>query len=176
MRSVTRWLVRLRLTDSRRSGRRARGLRLPTLIVALPALMAISLSASGQVTGAISGRIEDPSGAGVRGAAVTVNLETGATRAVVTDDAGNFRAMSLPIGPYQVRAEKTGFKTQVRNGVNLVVGQEAVVNLRLEIGDLSQDVTVTEAESGGQYHHLLGFGTGGRARSEGFAAQWPQLR
>ena len=72
------------------------------------------------------------------------SLETGATRAVVTDDAGNFRAMSLPIGAYQVRAEKAGFKTQVRNGVNLVVGQEAVVNLRLEIGDLSQNVTVTE--------------------------------
>lgn len=111
----------------------------------LLSLAAISQSATGQVTAAIAGKIEDPSGAAVRGAAVTVkSLETGAARAVVSDDAGDFRVMSLPIGPYQVRAKKTGFKTQVRNGVNLVVGQEAVVNLRLEIGDFSQDVTVTE--------------------------------
>ncbi len=63
---------------------------------------------------------------------------------MITDDTGNFRAMSLPVGPYQVRAEKTGFKTQVRTGVNLAVGQEAVVNLRLEVGELAQQVTVSE--------------------------------
>jgi hypothetical protein len=81
----------------------------------------------------------------VRGAAVTVkNLETGATREAVSDDAGDFRLMSLPIGPCQVRVEKAGFRIQVRNGIDLVVGQEAVVNLRLEIGDLSEGVTVTE--------------------------------
>src|ERR1700733_11258649 len=117
----------------------------PRLILALLAVLAASPSASGQVTAAISGRIEDATGAGVRGVAVTVkDLETGATRALTTGDAGDFRAMSLPVGPYQVRAEKTGFRTQVRNGVNLVVGQDAIVNLRLEIGDLAQEVVVTE--------------------------------
>ncbi len=93
----------------------------------------------------MSGKIEDASGNGVGGVAITVkSLETGATRAVTTDDEGDFRVMSLPVGPYQVRAEKTGFKSEVRKGVNLVVGQEAVVRLRLEIGDLAQEVTVTE--------------------------------
>jgi hypothetical protein len=111
----------------------------------LLAFLAISQSASGQVTAAISGSIEDASGTGVRGVAVILkSLETGATRTVTTDDTGDFRALSLPIGPYQVKAEKTGFKTEVRNGVNLVVGQEAVVRLRLEIGDLAQEVTVSE--------------------------------
>jgi hypothetical protein len=115
------------------------------LILALWAVLAISPSASGQVTAAISGRIVDATGAGVRGVAITVkSLETGATRASATDDAGDFRAMSLPIGPYEVKAEKAGFKTEIRKGVNLVVGQDAVVNLRLEIGDLTQEVTVTE--------------------------------
>jgi hypothetical protein len=108
-------------------------------------LLAISPSAFAQVTAAISGRIEDISGAGIHGAAVTVkSLETGATRALTTDEAGDFRAMSLPIGSYQVRAVKTGFKSEVRNGVNLGVGQDAVVKLRLEIGDLAQEVTVNE--------------------------------
>ena len=93
----------------------------------------------------MSGKIRDASGNGVRGAAVTIkSLESGSTRAILTDDAGDFRAMSLPVGPYQVRAGKSGFKTEVRNGVNLVVGQEAVVNLSLEVGDLAQEVTVNE--------------------------------
>ncbi len=115
-------------------------------MLALAVPMAISLSAFGQVTAAISGRIEDASGAAIRGVAVTIeNLETGVTRVVATDEAGDFRAMSLPVGPYQVRAEKAGFKTGVRNGVNLAVGQDAVVNLRLALGNLAQEVTVTEA-------------------------------
>ncbi len=116
--------------------------------VLLVAVLSIPTSAFGQATAAISGRIEDPSGAGIRGVAVTVeNLETGATRAVATDAAGDFRILSLPVGPYRVRAEKPGFKTDVRNGVNLAVGQDAVVNLRLAIGDLAQQVTVTEETS-----------------------------
>jgi hypothetical protein len=120
--------------------------RFPGLLSTILALLAISPSAPAQVTAAISGRIEDASGTAVRGVSVTLkSLETGATRTVTTDDAGDFSAMSLPVGPYQVRAEKTGFKTEVRNGVNLVVGQEAVVRLRLEIGDLAQEVTVNEA-------------------------------
>jgi len=77
--------------------------------------------------------------------AVTVqNLETAARRSVLSDESGNFRMMSLPVGPYQVKAEKAGFKTQIRKGVNLAVGQEAVVNLQLALGDLSQEVNVTE--------------------------------
>ena len=109
------------------------------------ALLAIASSAPSQVTAAISGRIEDPSGNGVGGVAVSIrNLETGATRSATTDEAGNFRVLSLPVGPYQVRAEKPGFKSEVRNGVDLVVGQEAVVRLRLELGDLAQEVTVNE--------------------------------
>jgi len=79
------------------------------------------------------------------GVAVTIkNLETGATRAVTSTEGGDFRAMSLPVGPYQVKAEKTGFKTELREGIHLVVGQEAVVNLQLQLGDLSQQATVVE--------------------------------
>jgi len=98
-----------------------------------------------QVTAAISGTVEDPSGAGVRGATVTVkSLETSATRVLTTDAAGNFRALSLPLGPQEVKAEKQGFKAKVRTGVNLAVGQQAIVNLRLEVGDFVQQVTVVE--------------------------------
>ena len=149
----------------------------PASILALLTLFAITPSAIAQVTAAISGKIEDPAGAGIAGVAVTVkNLETGATRSVTTGDAGDFRAASLPIGPYQVRAEKTGFKTEVRNGVNLAVGagcggEPAPRDRRSRPGSDRH-----RRNPGGQYHHLLGFRTGGRARSEGPAAQRPQLR
>ena len=80
--------------------------------------IAVSLGpASAQVTAAISGKVEDPSGAGVSGATVTVkSLETGATRVVTTDEAGNFRALSLPLGPQEVKAEKHGFKARSAPG------------------------------------------------------------
>ena len=98
-----------------------------------------------QVNAALSGKIDDPSGAGIAGVTVTVkNLETGAARTTATAESGVYRLTSLPVGPYQIRAEKAGFQSQVRTGVTLTVGAEAVVNLRLEIGDLTQEVTVNE--------------------------------
>src|SRR5436309_12750347 len=50
----------------------------------------------------------------------------------------------LPVGSYEVTAEKPGFKQQVRRGITLVVAQEAVVNLTLDVGDLVEKITVTE--------------------------------
>ncbi len=97
-----------------------------------------------QVNATISGRVEDATGAAVGGATVTVkSLETGATRAVTTDETGDFRVLSLPVGLQEVRAEKAGFKSTVRTGINLAVGQEAVVNVRLDVGELTQEVTVS---------------------------------
>ena len=61
-----------------------------------------------------------------------------------TDEAGNFKVLALPLGPQEVKAEKKGFKAAVRMGIDLKVGQEAVVNLRLEVGELVQQVTVSE--------------------------------
>ena len=96
-----------------------------------------------QVAGSITGKVEDSTGAAISAASVTVkSLETGATRTTVTDDNGNFIVPLLPPGPQEVRAEKKGFKSLVRTGINLEVGQQAVVNLRLEVGELVQQVTV----------------------------------
>src|SRR5277367_6924825 len=101
-----------------------------------------SLEAHAQgVTAAISGKVEDPTGAGVSGATVTVkSLETGASRVVTTADTGDFKALSLPLGPQEVKVEKSGFKTQIRTGIKLEVGQEGVVNLQLQVGDYVQEV------------------------------------
>jgi hypothetical protein len=101
-----------------------------------------------QVTAAISGTVEDASGAAVRGATVTVkNPETGVIRVVTTDEAGNYAVFSLAVGPQEVKAEKKGFKAAVRTGINLKVGQQALVNLRLEVGEFIQQMTVSEEVS-----------------------------
>ncbi|HEX4279011.1 MAG TPA: carboxypeptidase regulatory-like domain-containing protein [Bryobacteraceae bacterium] len=99
--------------------------------------------ANAQVTAAISGKIEDATGGGLGGTTVTVkSLETGATRTTTTDQSGDFKILSLPVGAQEVKAEKMGFKSIVRTGINLEVGQEAVVNLQLEVGELTQQITV----------------------------------
>jgi len=103
-----------------------------------------SITLAQVVSGSILGTVQDTSGAVIPGVAVTVkNLETGAIHAVTTDDRGYYRALSLPVGRYEVTAEKAGFKREVRTGINLVVGQEAVLNLSLEAGEVQQAVTVT---------------------------------
>ena len=97
-----------------------------------------------QVTAAISGHVEDGFGGDVSDATVTVkNLETGAIRMVTTDTVGNFSALSLALGRQEIRVEKTGFQATLRTGINLEVGQDAVVNLRLDVGNLAQSVTVS---------------------------------
>jgi hypothetical protein len=99
---------------------------------------------SAQVTAAISGRVEDATGAAVGGATVTVkSLETSAIRTATTDESGNYRILSIPLGAQEVRAEKPSFRSAVRTGINLAVGQEAVVNLKLEVGQVAQEVTVS---------------------------------
>src|SRR5438132_13989519 len=97
-----------------------------------------------QVTATVSGKVEDASGGAVGGAMVTVkNIETGAVRTVTTDENGNYRLLAVPVGAQEVRAEKTGFKAAVRTGINLAVAQEAVVNLRLDVGNVTQEVLVS---------------------------------
>ncbi len=115
-------------------------MRLP---LALLTLLIVPGLAFAQVSASISGRVEDASGGGIKDATVTVrSLETGASRVVMSDDAGNFRVLSLPLGPQEVKAEKDGFKPVLRTGINLEVGEDAVINLRLDIGGFAQQITV----------------------------------
>lgn len=101
----------------------------------------------GQVVGAsLSGTVRDDSGAGLPAAGVLVkNTETGAVRTLVTDENGRYSAPSISIGRYQVTASKEGFNSQVKTGIDMVVGQTTVVDLTLPVGELKQAITVEEA-------------------------------
>src|SRR2546425_5473281 len=120
---------------------------LPRLVVGIIALIALGngLVFAQGFTGAITGTVKDVSGAAIVGAAVTVkHVETGLTRAVQADASGNYNVSSLPVGEYELTAEKMGFQVEVRRGINLAVAQEAVVNVTLQVGSMVQQVTVTE--------------------------------
>jgi len=113
------------------------------LFIAILTFLAGAQSGWAQVTGVLSGRVVDATDAGIPGATVTVKtLETGAARSATTDESGAYRIVAIPVGPQEVRAEKTGFKAAVRLGINLAVAQEAVADLKLEVGAVAEVITV----------------------------------
>ena len=116
-----------------------------TMIAGIVAILGAALPVQAQVTAAISGRVVDASGAGVGGASITAKSgETGATRSATTDNEGNYRVDSLPLGAMEVHAIKAGFKEAVRKGIDLVLGQDASVNIRLEVGDKITQIDIVE--------------------------------
>jgi hypothetical protein len=97
-----------------------------------------------QITASVRGTITDSSGAVVSGAEVAAkNVETGVVRTTATDEAGRYLVFTLPVGGYEVRASKTGFQDAVQTGIYLVVGEEARVDLRLQVGTVKSEISVT---------------------------------
>lgn len=95
-------------------------------------------------TATILGRAQDESGAVVPGASISArNTATGLVRNAVTDQQGRYRIQNLPVGNYTVEAELTGFQKTVRSGIDLTVGREALVDLTLQVGEVTQQVVVT---------------------------------
>lgn len=116
------------------------------LVAALMAGMMVATSGlQAQVTsGAISGIAKDETGAVMPGVSVTATqVETGLLRTVVSDDQGRYKIPELPVGEYTVQAELSGFQTTVRSGIKLTIGREAVVDLALKVGEISDKLVVT---------------------------------
>ncbi|MCI0490836.1 MAG: carboxypeptidase regulatory-like domain-containing protein [Blastocatellia bacterium] len=94
--------------------------------------------------GSISGAVRDPAGAVVPKVEVVIQEErTGFSRTVKTNTDGDYSALSLPIGLYTVSTAPDGFKKTVASGLELHVGENLVVNLTLEVGQVNETVTVT---------------------------------
>ena len=93
----------------------------------------------------IEGAVTDTSGAIIAGATVKVkNVEQGTVRAIVTDNTGRYDATSLAVGKYEVSTEQAGFRTEVKTGITLAIGQRAEVNLVLAVGGVQQSINVEE--------------------------------
>src|SRR5277367_6259196 len=109
-------------------------------LICLSFLLAPAPRASAQVvSAAISGTVTDPSSASVQGASVTArDVETGAERAATTDAGGHYQVLALAVGQYEVQVNKDGFQGVVRGGIHLVVGQQAIVDFVLQVGQVQQ--------------------------------------
>src|SRR5258708_29925432 len=113
--------------------------------MALMALLLAALlpTAHAQGSASIRGIVTDASGAAVPDAMVTTkNIETGAIRNSVTDDVGRYVALALAVGEYEVGVAKVGFQDAIRSGIRLAVGEEASVDLQLQIGTITSQLTV----------------------------------
>src|SRR5437667_2388639 len=114
-----------------------------TRLFVLACLLLVAQLGFGQTFGSISGETRDSSGAIVAGAVVTVvNSGTNATRTVATNEAGEYAFPSLLPGMYSVKVERTGFKSVVRNQIELQVQLAARIDFELQIGQVSESVEV----------------------------------
>src|SRR5215467_6362798 len=94
-------------------------------------------------TATVSGTVSDSGGAVVPGVKIVIlNEETGISREVQSDETGRYTAPSLGLGNYRITASKEGFQSQVRSGITLTVGRQAVVNFELPVGQLAETVEV----------------------------------
>ncbi len=113
------------------------------LVLSLFVLLA-SAAALAQTTATIVGTVTDASGAVVPNAKITVTQkETGLTRQVQSNDRGVYVVPLLPVGNYSVSAELAGFKRKTLTGIVLQVNQEARIDLTLEVGQLTETITVS---------------------------------
>ncbi|MGP8246464.1 MAG: carboxypeptidase regulatory-like domain-containing protein, partial [Bryobacteraceae bacterium] len=112
-------------------------------------LIAVCLAASltaQDISGSIGGVVTDPTGAAVPGAKVTVTrTDTNQVlRTLTTDSGGNYSAPLIPVGMYSVKVEAKGFKTETRTDIKLNVNDNLKINIKLEVGSLTDVVDVRE--------------------------------
>ena len=114
------------------------------MLLLLAAGLLMGVRAQSTTAGNISGTVRDQSGAVVPNAEVVIKEEnTGFTRTVNTGSDGVYSAQSLPVGRYTITTAPQGFKTTVASGLELNVSANLVVNLTVEVGAVSETVTVT---------------------------------
>jgi hypothetical protein len=113
----------------------------------LLAVCAPSSALNAQVLyGSLVGNVTDESGAAIPGATVTItHRETGASRDAVTDATGAYRFPTLQSGTYTITVKLTGFRTFTRSDVQLTLNNVTRVDAPLQVGELSEMVTVTAA-------------------------------
>ena len=109
------------------------------------AAFAISVPVLGQsVRGSLRGRAQDQSGAVVPGVSITIkNTATGEALTALSDEQGGYAFPSIPLGTYNLESQLSGFKKVEVQGIVVEVGKPAEVNIKLEVGSVSEQVIVT---------------------------------
>lgn len=116
------------------------------VVVCLLLLLPASVTAQTVAIAQISGAITDESGGALPGVEVTVTqTATGLVRTAVTGSRGDYVFPGLPVGPYKLEARLQGFNTLERDGITLLVGSSPTLNLKMNVGTLSETITVVAA-------------------------------
>jgi Carboxypeptidase regulatory-like domain len=99
-----------------------------------------------QVTAAITGKVTDPSGAGIAGAKVMAkDIARGVVWTAETNPDGFYNLTLVPVGSYEIRVEVSGFQTALHPPVELVLNQIARVDFQMKLGEVTQTIEVTDA-------------------------------
>jgi hypothetical protein len=119
-------------------------LRNVSAVIVLACTAAAAAAQAGR--GGISGLVADPSGAVIPGASVTLeDLATGVKQSTVSTSGGMYSFISLAPGTYRLTATENGFETMVQDHVRVTVDQTTLLNLTMQLGNVSQVVTVNAA-------------------------------
>ena len=147
------------------------------LCLAVLSLGLATAAVAQSVSGTILGTVTDSTGAVVAGAKVTIiNEGTGLTRTVVADVNGEYTAPALPTGHYTITSEMTGFKTVALSNVEVGVDQRVRINVKHEVGAMTESVSVTADTPLLQTSSSELGTTVSSVADRGAAAQRPQLR
>jgi hypothetical protein len=115
-------------------------------LLIIGALLVFSQPVAAQATAAVVGTIRDPTGATVPGARVSVtNVQTALVASSTTGTDGTYTILLLPVGEYRLQVEAAGFQAYVRSGITLAVNDKPTIDVTLQVGNLADSVTVTEA-------------------------------
>ena len=117
-------------------------------LISLFACMLVTASAYAQTTnGNIQGTVVDPSGATLVATVTARNLDTGLSLSTVTTDAGLYSLPNLPPGRYSVTVEAPNLKKYTREGVTVQTGSTVSLDIQMQLGSISEIVTVTSDAS-----------------------------
>ena len=144
--------------------------------IALAFILFAAFSARAQYRAGIQGSVLDSQGAAVSGATLTVTAqETGVSQQTTTDDNGVYSVNRLAPGPYTIAAEKSGFKKKTIQDLTIIADQITALNITLEVGQVSESVTVNaselppiDTESGANQRH------GHQPTDPAIALVWPR--
>lgn len=120
------------------------------LVFSLAALVLLGSGASSlqaqSTTQAIQGLVSDATGAVIPGATVSyMNLDTGVSASVQTNETGNYTFTLVPVGNYEVSCQLEGFKTEIVANQRVETAAQVRLNFQLEIGDVTETVEVSAA-------------------------------
>src|SRR5437588_1098040 len=123
-----------------------RGFGFGAQILIIPILFFCSASVRAQITGSVTGSAKDPSGSVIPDLAIICrNVDTGAQQNATTNEDGLYAFTALPVGHYEIETFRPGFKPYKRTGLTVDAGTKLQIDITLEMGEQSQEMTVSDS-------------------------------